>query len=210
MATRPRSSSSPGPGRGSKGRQSARSTPTTRRTTQVTSDVPAARIASSRAKLTGRAAVLLVVMAVLAVSYASSMRAWLKQRSDVNQLNAQIAQQRADVGALQLDRQRWRDPAYIETQARLRFGWIMPGETGYRVLGPDGEVLADGGSELADATEPKPLDTPEWWESQWDGIAEAGKDPAEAETTKDAEPKRTPAERIGGGGREKGSGAGDR
>ncbi len=210
MANRPRSSSSPGPGRGSKGRQARGSAPTTRRTLQVGSEVPAARIAASRAKLTGRAAVLLLVLAVLAVSYASSMRAWLKQRSDINQLNAQIAEQQADVVALQQDRQRWRDPAYIETQARLRFGWIMPGETGYRVLGPDGAVLPDGGSELSDATTPDVGDEPEWWESQWDGVVEAGTDHAEERSTKDSKPKRAPAERIGGGVRETEPGDGDR
>jgi len=166
------------------------------RATRVSSDVPAARIASSKATLTGRATVLLLVIAVLAVSYASSMRAWIKQRGEVNDLTTQIAQQKADVASLQQAEQRWRDPAYIEAQARLRFGWLMPGETGYRVIGPDGEVLSDGGSELSEPTTPGAKTSPEWWQSQWGSIVEAGKDPAEAAETSD-EPTRKPAERIG-------------
>ena len=87
----------------------------------------AAQMSSSRAKLTGRAAVLLLVVAVLAVSYASSMRAWLKQRSDINTLNAQIADQRANVAALQESKQRdCDDPAYIESEARKRLRLDSP------------------------------------------------------------------------------------
>ena len=121
----------------------------------------AAQVSSSRAKLTGRAAVLLLVVAVLAVSYASSMRAWLKQRSDINTLNAQIADQRADVAALRESKQRLHDPAYIESVARKRFGWILPGEVGYRVIGDDGEVLSDGGSRLSDPAGPAAAPTPD-------------------------------------------------
>ncbi len=153
---------------------------------------------------------LLLVLAVLAVSYASSMRAWLKQRSDVNSLNAQIADQKAEVAALRQDKRRWRDPAYIETQARLRFGWIMPGETGYRVLGPDGEVLTDGGSELSDPSTPADAEHAEWWEGQWEGLVGAGKDPADVAGANDAEPLRRPAERIGGGRQDRSPVAGNR
>lgn len=197
MAARPRPPSSPGPGRGGSSRKPSRPKPATRRTTRVSSDVPAARIASSKATLTGRATVLLLVAAVLAVSYASSMRAWIKQRAEINDLTAQIAQQKADVSGLRQAEQRWRDPAYIETQARLRFGWLMPGDTGYRVIGADGEVLSDGGSELSEPTTPKAKKPPEWWQSQWGSVVEAGKTPAEIAAETAEEPVRKPAERIG-------------
>ncbi len=200
MAPRPRPPSSPGPGRGGGSRRPSRARPVARRATRVNSDVPAARIASSKATLTGRATVLLLVIAVLAVSYASSMRAWIKQRGEINDLTAQIAQQKADVARLQQAEERWRDPAYIETQARLRFGWLMPGETGYRVIGPDGEVLSAGGSELSEPTTPAAKKSPEWWRSQWQSIVEAGQEPTGA-ADPPAEPARKPAERIGGGPR---------
>ena len=151
----------------------------------------AAQVSSSRAKLTGRAAVLLLVVAVLAVSYASSMRAWLKQRSDINTLNAQIADQRANVAALRESKQRLRDPAYIESEARKRFGWILPGEVGYRVIGDDGEVLSDGGSRLSDPTKPAAAPTPEWWQDVYGSVAEAGKDPAAADAQGDSSQKQT-------------------
>ena len=219
MASRPRSST-PGPGRGrsgtSGGRSSggrsgrtpaarstaggpvrtnppARSSRTTRTTSRAAPEV-AAQVRSSRAKLTGRAAVLLLVVAVLAVSYASSMRAWLKQRSEINGLTAQIAQQQADVAALRQTKQRLHDPAYIKEQARSRFGWIMPGETGYRVIGADGQVLSDGTSTLSDPETVAPKKDPEWWQTAYGSIVAAGEPPSAETTAKDQQ--RKPAEKI--------------
>jgi cell division protein FtsB len=145
----------------------------------------AAQLSSSRAKLTGRAAVLLLVVAVLAVSYASSMRAWLKQRSDINTLNAQIADQRQDVATLRQQKARLHDPAYIASLARSRFGWILPGETGYRVIGANGEVLSDGGSTLSDpATQANPPPT-EWWQDTYATVIAAGAEPVASTDTDD-------------------------
>ncbi len=137
-------------------------------------------------------------MAVLAVSYASSMRAWLKQRSDINTLTAEIAEQQASVDSLKRDKTRLHDPAYIETLAKQRFGWVMPGEISYKVIGADGEVLSDGTSQLSDPTDVLPKDDPEWWEDAWGTVVEAGKDPAEV-AAEEQQPQRTPADRIGGG-----------
>jgi cell division protein FtsB len=149
---------------------------------------------ASRLKFTGRAAILLLVLLVLAVSYASSARAWLKQRSDINTLNAQIAQQRKDVANLQQTERRWHDPAYIKAEARQRFGFVMPGETGYRVIGADGEVLSDGANELSDPTPAETKASPEWWTGIWGSVTEAGKDPADVEEA----PAKKPATQIGG------------
>ena len=110
---------------------------------------PAAPVAGRRAagegrrrpRLTGRAAILVLVLAVLAVSYASSMRAYLQQRSHIDDLKAQIAQREADIDELEREKRRWHDPAYVEAQARDRFGYVMPGETSYVVLDEDGEPL---------------------------------------------------------------------
>jgi len=121
--------------------------------------------------------VLLLVVAVLAVSYASSTRAWLKQRSEINTLNTQIADQRADVASLVQAKKRLHDPAYIESQARLRFGWIMPGEMGYRVIGSDGQVLPNGTSTLSQPVKPVKRDS-EWWQGLYGSVVAAGEVPS--------------------------------
>jgi hypothetical protein len=137
---------------------------------------------------------------VLAVSYASSARAWIQQRSDINELEAQIAEREAAVAQLEQDKKRWDDPAFVKTQARLRFGWVMPGETGYRVIGDDGEALG-GTSQLTAPRTDKPTDEePAFWETQWGSVLEAGKDPAE-EREKDTEPARQPVSKINPSGR---------
>src|SRR4051812_49469584 len=51
-------------------------------------------VAARRPRFTGRAAVLVLVLAVLAISYASSMRAYLQQRGQIGDLKDQIALRR--------------------------------------------------------------------------------------------------------------------
>jgi cell division protein FtsB len=206
MATRrTRASSTPGPGRGRTGRRPAAKTPSTRRTTRSTSALPPEPVAvATRSKLTGRAAILLLVLAVLAVSYASSARAWLNQRSENNGLRAQIAEQEAAVAQLKQDKRRWSDDDFIKMQARLRFGWVLPGEVGYRVIGVDGEVLAGGSATLTKPSAPAANQDPEWWDAAWGSMEAAGKTPEQLAA--DAEAQQTSREhvnRIGGGSKSK-------
>ena len=56
---------------------------------------PLGRRSAAQSRLTGRAAVLVLVLAVLTVSYASSLRAYLQQRSHIDDLKAQIAPREA-------------------------------------------------------------------------------------------------------------------
>lgn len=108
-------------------------------------------------------AILVLVLAVLVISYASSMRAYLQQRTHINDLRAKIESSEQDIAKLEREKRRWQDDAYVEAQARERFGWVLPGETSYQVIGRDGEPLGDA-RELSDpdAVE-RPLPDP-WWE----------------------------------------------
>jgi hypothetical protein len=121
-------------------------------------------------------------MAVLAVSYASSTRAWLRQRSEINTLTAQIADQQAQVDALEKEKRRWKDPAYIRMQATSRFGWVMPGETGYRVIGDNGEVLDNGMSSLSEPVPPDQGVGDHWWDDAWGSVLAAGAEPTQPTT----------------------------
>jgi cell division protein FtsB len=118
--------------------------------------------AAPRARFTNRAAILVVVFAVLVISYASSMRAYLTQRSQINDLNVQIARAETNIKALQREKDRWRDPAFVEQQARSRLGWVLPGETAYQVLDQNGNPLT-GGNELTDPTTIDPKKPEAWW-----------------------------------------------
>ena len=52
-------------------------------------------------KLTGRAMMVMVVAAVLVISYASSLRAYIEQRHDINALQTEIAQRKAHIKQLE-------------------------------------------------------------------------------------------------------------
>ncbi|WP_134741413.1 septum formation initiator family protein [Nocardioides sp. 503] len=168
--SRPRGRTGPGrvPGRGG-----ARGT-----SGPVAARVPAAG-SPRRPRLTGRAAILVLVLAVLAVSYASSMRAYLDQRSEINALKSKIAERSADIDDLEREKRRWDDPAYVRQQARERLKFVMPGERSYVVLDENGEPL-DSESELSD---PDDLvkDAPEaWWARAWESVELAGDPPRQA------------------------------
>ena len=199
MSLRARGSSAPGARDGRAGRRPTSSSPAARRTVRIASATAVPQSASSKAQLTGRAAILVLVAAVLAVSYAASMRAWLQQRSDINTLTAEIAAGKAEVAALEQAKVRWHDPAYIQTQARLRFGWLMPGETGYRVIDGNGD-LAVSGSQLSTPIPTHAKDAPEWWETAWGSVVAAGREPADIAATQARKAARrpTPADQIGG------------
>ncbi|HET9422207.1 MAG TPA: septum formation initiator family protein [Nocardioides sp.] len=132
-----------------------------------------------RPRLTGRAAILVLVLAVLAVSYASSLRAYLEQRSHIVELKATIAERRASIDELELEKQRWEDPAYVSAQARERFGYVKPGATPFVVLGEDGEPLQSE-SELTDPDTIAPEEKRAWYDDAWDSVKLAGHPPTKA------------------------------
>jgi cell division protein FtsB len=137
---------------------------------------PAVEERRRRPRLTGRAAILVLVVAVLTVSYASSMRAYLQQRAHIADLKEQIAAREAAIDDLEREKQRWRDPAYVEAQARERFGYVMPGETSYVVLGEDGDPLEDDKT-LPDADDRFEQEPTAWYEQAWDSVVLAGNPP---------------------------------
>jgi cell division protein FtsL len=135
---------------------------------------------------------LAVVLAVLLVSYASSMKAWLQQRSHIQELEQQIRADQAAVEQLAEEKQRWNDPAYVKAQARERFGMVLPGEVGYRVIGEDGEPLGVT-SELSEPESTTDGATA-WWDRAWGTVKEAGVDPDEVKK------RDLPARYLGPGG----------
>jgi cell division protein FtsB len=138
--------------------------------------VAAAQAQKPRSRLTGRAAVLVLVLAVLTVSYASSLRAYLQQRSHINDVRASIAEHDATIDALEAEKERWDDPAYVRQQARERLGYVMPGEKTYLVLGEDGQPL-EPAAELQDPSQVLPSRPVAWWSTGWDSVELAGDPP---------------------------------
>jgi cell division protein FtsB len=127
-------------------------------------------------KFTGRAVILLSVMVLLIASYTSALHTWWAQRQEVQETRAEIVMRREAIRDLENTKRRFDDPAFIERQARERFGWVMPGEVGYRVIGIDGTIQGEI---------PAPSTLPEekkvrWYDVVWSSVEGAGRDPKEA------------------------------
>ena len=127
-----------------------------------------------RSRLTGRAAILVLVLAVLAVSYASSLRAYLQQRDHLDALEATVAEKQASIDDLNRETERQQDPAVVMQEAR-ELGYVLPGETPYVVVDEDGDPLTD--AELDDPSSIGEHDAPAWYDGMWSSVKVAGNPP---------------------------------
>lgn len=136
------------------------------------------------AKFTTRAIILMSVVLLLLASYTSSFHAWWQQRQDIQSTKAEIVMRKDAIKQLQDDKARWDDRAFVEQQARERFGWVLPGEVGYRVIGSDGKV--QGNVPTLDA--PPVPQAKQWYDRLWGTVVESGKSPKAAEQTPTPDP----------------------
>ena len=123
-----------------------------------------------RSNLTGRAAVLALVVCLLAISLAYPLREYLAQRGDIAGYRGKVAEQEARVAELRRQHARWSDQAYVEAQARERLHYVMPGETSYVVLEADDTPAPDGAVEPATAAAAR---SP-WFTDLWRSVEVAG------------------------------------
>jgi cell division protein FtsB len=146
-----------------------------------------------RSRFTGRMMVLVLVLSVLTISYASSLKAYFQQHSQIVQLRGQIASSESDIQRLETEKARWDDPTYVREQARARFGYLMPGQTSYVVIGEGGKPLA-AQSTLSDPRTSSSSTPTAWWTAEWRSVQLAGDPPA-------AKPAQRPLKYLGGNGR---------
>ncbi|MGW0827414.1 FtsB family cell division protein [Streptomyces sp. NPDC002845] len=117
-----------------------------------------------RSRLTGRAALLVLVLCTLIVALAYPMRQYVSQRADIAELERQREEARERVERLRDLKARWQDDAYAEQQIRQRLHYVMPGETGYIVIDPDTAKQSRATQGAADRP---------WYANVWDGVDKA-------------------------------------
>ena len=127
---------------------------------------------------------LLSVVLLLIASYTSTFHAWWQQRSEIQSTKAEIVMRKQAILDLEDQMDRWDDPAFVKQQAKERFGWVSPGEVGYRVIGSDGKVQ---GADVPTLDVPAQAKSPEWYDKLWGSVKEAGKAPA-PQTTNEPDP----------------------
>jgi cell division protein FtsB len=136
---------------------------------------PAAPRAGSGPQLTTRAIVLLAVVLLLIASYTSTFHAWWQQRSEIQSTKAEIVMRKQAILDLEDQMDRWKDPAFVKQQAKERFGWVSPGEVGYRVIGSNGKVQ---GADVPTLDSPALAAPPKWYDKLWGSVKESGKEPS--------------------------------
>jgi len=115
------------------------------------------------ASITGRLVAVLVVFAILVVTYANSLRVNFAQTHQLAATRAQVQAAQQTVNDLYDQLTRWQDPDYVKAQARARLGWAMPGDISFRVIGTDGQLV---GGTTTPADDSLPLDgqSQAWWD----------------------------------------------
>ena len=116
-----------------------------------------------------RGAVLLSIVAFLMVLLGSTVAAYVGQQGDISALEDKVARQQQDVEGLKAEQERWRDPAYVQQQARQRLKFVMPGERSYTVLDAEPSTgTADPVAGLAAPDVPLP-----WYQTVWESTRTA-------------------------------------
>ncbi|MFF4412518.1 septum formation initiator family protein [Streptosporangium sp. NPDC001559] len=124
-----------------------------------------------RPQLTGRAAVLAIVVCAIAMSLAYPIREYVAQRRYIAQLEQQRAKELAEIKE-QEDRYRQHfDPGYIKRQGRERLFYCDPGRKCYVVMRErQGQSQGQGGSIPAGG---KKAVTSPWYQTLWESVEAA-------------------------------------
>ena|SRR5271165_502726 len=129
----------------------------------------AALAAASRStRLTGRAALLAVVICAIALSLAYPVREYIAQRQQIDQLLAQQQTTAAQVKALEEENARLGQTWYVEQQARDQLHMCFPQEQCY-------EVISGQPSPSAATRNKAPADP--WYAKLWGSVQRANAEP---------------------------------
>lgn len=128
--------------------------------------VSARRLVPERT-FSGRMILLTVVTLVVISFLVPTVRSYLQQQSEMDQLAEQIAEQEQLNRELYSELARWDDPQFVQQQARERINLVLPGERRYHVIGDLSEAEVQ-----TDAAEDQQTEA-DWAEELWDSVVES-------------------------------------
>jgi len=120
-------------------------------------------VLAARPKLTGRAAVLVIVICAIALTLAYPVREYIADRRQVDQLAAANTRLANEVRHLRARASALNSPAVIEQEARDNLHMCFPSQTCYTVILPT-KRQADGS--------PEPSASP-WYGRLWESVRKA-------------------------------------
>jgi cell division protein FtsB len=110
-----------------------------------------------------RAALVCVLVCVLVLSVAVPLRNYLGQRAELAAVYEQQHILADKIAELARRRGLLADPEHVETQARERLRYVLPGEAPYLVQLPPGTTVAAGTGSVQVSTQP-------WYGQLWKSI----------------------------------------
>jgi hypothetical protein len=109
----------------------------------------------------------------LVLMLAYPVQQYLAQRGQIAKLQRANATAQQQVDALSAADAQWKDPAFVERQARARLHYVMPGETEYVLTG--GIPASASPTPTATAATPTPGT---WYDKLWGTVRSADRQPA--------------------------------
>ena len=85
--------------------------------------------------VTARFIAISVVIFIIALTIAPPAQRFFTQRAQINAVQAEIENRKAQLAEAEIELQKWRDPNFVQSQARERLHFVLPGERQYIVVG---------------------------------------------------------------------------
>ncbi|MGH8876283.1 MAG: FtsB family cell division protein, partial [Stackebrandtia sp.] len=117
-------------------------------------------------RMSGRTAVIALVLSALALSYAYPVRTYLEQRAEINALRDSQGEQGERIAALEEERAKWDDPAYVKAQARERLLLVEPGEELIIIVDDEPDKASDDSGPSKSSKDP-------WFDDLWESFDNA-------------------------------------
>ncbi|MEY4312756.1 MAG: hypothetical protein RLZZ319_265 [Actinomycetota bacterium] len=76
----------------------------------------------------------IIIAAVALWNLVGPIQIWFEQQLRLSELHAEVSKAKATLVEAQSDLARWKDRAYIETQARQRLMYVYPGDISYLIV----------------------------------------------------------------------------
>lgn len=117
-----------------------------------------------------RGAILLGIVVMLAVTLVPTLRSLVQQRGDVAAMQDKVDEQRRTVAALEHEAALWKDPAFIEVQARERLKFVRVGDRAYTVIDPGADTPNTPTAPRPVVAAPMANATSPWYGKVWQSI----------------------------------------
>lgn len=117
-----------------------------------------------------RGAILLGIVVMLAVTLVPTLRSVIQQRNDTFALQERVAQQTLTVEELQKEAALWKDPKYIEEQARKRLRFVRVGDRAYSVTGLTADQSEEQSVQDPIVAAPMANESSPWYGKLWQSV----------------------------------------